>query len=165
MPLIHDITVSLASKQGSDYNVDAGNPLVISLPRNEKKTEETTYDLNLTLPDGKSVSPKAVLRDSKWVVEFADASVDGIYTISSKEYPEKYYSVMPPISEFETDYLSEKDKSEFNFKYGFRFYKSTDELFANFAKNESLGEIWKIFIFAVIVLLCLELLLGRFFAR
>jgi hypothetical protein len=170
LPLLQNLVTYLSASIQPPINLGQGETLVYSVPAAAVRATDPppaksgeaapTRVWTVVGPDGEShpVEPKEA--GGRFVIEWQETALPGIYTVTTQGVPPKYYAVSLRAGEGDLSPLAEEARSRLPEKVVSRFVGKQEELEAAMAAEEGAREWWRKLVFLALLVLCGELFLG-----
>ncbi|MGB8166178.1 MAG: CARDB domain-containing protein, partial [Chthoniobacteraceae bacterium] len=160
LPLMQRLCVYLASTVFPPRNLDVGKPIVSFLPSADAGKKAV-----LAKPDGVSVEVAIAKKGERGVVEFANTQQPGLYTLNSPSGTATHYVVNASRRESDLAKLTDKEIADFAREHGVALVQNGTD-FKQLDHTRRFGmEFWRPLLWALLVLIFLELFLQQRFAR
>lgn len=160
LPLMQQLVTYLASKFDPPRNVDVGRPLVAALPA--KFADKT---LELTDPEGAKHKLKAAASAGRSLVQFDQTKRPGLYLLETPDKSLIHFVVNTTRTESDLAQLSAEEIKAVAKPWNATVVKSWDE-YKSLEQRRRFGrEIWRPFLWALLVLIFLELWLEQRVSR
>jgi hypothetical protein len=160
LPLVQRLCVHLASTVHPSRNLEVGHALTAFLPAAAAGKKAL-----LTGPDGASIELPVVKKEERGVVESAPLYQPGLYTLQPPGAQPLHYVVNADRRESDLARLSDMEIAEFAKAHSVAVVRSAAEFRENEHKQRFGQELWKPLLLVLLVLIFLELILQRMFAR
>ena len=160
LPLVQRLCVHLASTVNPPRNLEIGRSIVSFLPVTAAGKKAL-----LTAPDGTTAEMPVVKKDERGVVETAPLYQPGLYTLQPPGGQPIHYVVNSDRRESDLARLADTEIAEFAKAHSVAVVHSSAEFRENEHRQRFGQELWKWALLALLVLIFLELILQRLFAR
>ena len=160
LPLVQRLCVHLASTVNPPRNLEVGRSLVSFLPVTAAGKKAL-----LTGPDGTSVEVPILKKEERGVVETAPLYQPGLYTLQPPGAQPIHYVVNADRRESDLARLNDTEIAEFAKAHSVAVVNSAAEFREQEHRQRFGQELWKPLLLVLLVLIFLELILQRMFAR
>ncbi len=160
LPMMQRLSIYLASTVFPPRNLDVGKPLVAFLP-----VADAGKKGSLVLPDGNSREVQVVKKGERGVVEYGQTQQPGLYTLNSPNGVTTHFVVNVSRRESDLQKLSDAEIADFAKSHGVSVVHSGAE-YKQLDHTRRFGsELWRPLLWALLLLLFLELFLQQRFGR
>jgi hypothetical protein len=167
LPLLQDLVVYLSASVQPPVNLAQGEPLLFVAPpqwqaaavAGEKPSDET-HACRVIRPDGRADAAELSLSGDRWVAEWLDTSMPGLYTVQLGDGAPTYYAVALQRGEGDLTSLQSEQRYRTGRSVVTAFTASEEALRLCITDEVGVREWWRRLIFVVLGALCLELLLA-----
>ncbi len=160
LPLVQRLCVHLASTVHPSRNLDVGHALTAFLPAASAGKKALVAG-----PDGTTSELPVVKKEERGVVESAPLYQPGLYTLQPPGAQPIHYVVNADRRESDLARLGDTEMAEFAKAHSVAVVRSAAEFRENEHKQRFGQELWKPLLLVLLVLIFLELILQRLFAR
>jgi hypothetical protein len=172
LPFLQDLVVYLSASVEPPINLMQAEPLVFVAPPNwERSPPETegaaagTPTCQVVRPDGRVAASPLAYSGGKWISEWLDTRLPGIYTVTVGDCDPTYYAVGLQRGEGNLTPLSDDARDQAGANVITAFTDSAEELRLRVTDEVGVKEWWRRLLFIALGVLCLELLLAWRFSE
>ena len=172
LPFLQDLVVYLSASVQPPINLMQTEPLVFVAPPDwERSTPEGeseaagTPTCQVVRPDGRVAASPLAYSGGKWISEWLDTRLPGIYTVTVGDCDPTYYAVGLQRGEGNLEPLTDDARDLAGANVITAFTDSAEELRLRVADEVGVKEWWRRLLFIALGMLCLELLLAWRFSE
>ena len=170
LPLMQNLIVALSATVLPPLNLKQGETLLYSTHRplsGVKSARQITQEISgssskctITLPDGQKHEIDLRVEGDEWLADWSDTQQPGLYVLSADNLQTRYFSVSLDQREGNFEALNDKKVAEVNDWLNISFMKNYNDLSKVIKSEEGVKEWWRIIVFFIIVLLCIEMVIA-----
>jgi hypothetical protein len=160
LPLMQRLSVYLASTVLPPRNLEVGKPIVAFFP-----VADAGKEAQIVTPDGATSTAKIVKKGERGVVEFGRTQRPGLYTLTPPGGQPTHYVVNASRRESDLQKLTDTEIADLARQHGVELVRNGAEYKAIDHTRRYGSELWKMLLWALLVLAFLEIFLQQRFSR
>ena len=160
VPMMQRLVTYLASSVSPPVNINAGDPLIAFLPK-----DEAGKKAKLLSPDGAEHELEVKREGERGVAEFEGTRLPGIYTLTDTQYAVQHFAVNLSREESEIETLAPEELSKVAEGMGGRVVSSLEEYYALDDERRFGQEIWKPLLWVLLAFLFLEIIYQQWLTK
>jgi hypothetical protein len=162
LPLLQDLVLYLSANTQPPKNLLQGESLVCAAET--PQTGHSPPPATLTAPDGARTELAYEPEGNDWVIKWQQTASPGLYSVSTPERATRYFAVSSVSDEGRLSRYNNDTRDLVSRYTAAQFVESHEQLSGLMTQETGVREWWQWFLFACILLLCIELFFGRVFS-
>jgi hypothetical protein len=170
VPLLQNLVSYLSASVEPPVNLTQGEALLYSSERPQSGSRraqapasgaaEAPPECQLTLPDGSEHSLPLQVEGDEWIAQWSETLQPGLYAVAAPGVPVRHFAVSLAPAESDLSPASPGQQRQGAELTASEFVESYQEMSSLIAKEAGVREWWRVFVYILLCLLCVELLLA-----